>query len=116
MLQAEHGDVWTEKFIDYYLGATHRNDSEHVCAMASLTPEVIHFDADMQEIYEEKMQHIANIIAGGLKGSIENNLSKAWVILSLLTGGVNIARSMRHEQSAEQVAASVKEYLRAIGC
>jgi TetR/AcrR family transcriptional regulator, transcriptional repressor for nem operon len=114
ILQAEKGDHWLDAFIDYYLGAPHRNDMEHVCAMASLTPEVIHFENDMHCRYESKMQQIAAIIAVGLGESSIDKTAKAWMILSLLTGGLNIARAMSSEATAEQVASAVKAAVKVI--
>ena len=114
LLQAQHGDGWIDEFVDYYLGAAHRGDMEHVCAMASLTPEVIHFGGEMQAVYEEKMHQVAKIIAKGIKGDSEANVGKAWVILSLLTGGVNIARAMQTEPLAEQIATAVKGSIKAL--
>jgi len=114
VLQAERGSEWLDAFIDYYLGAAHRNDMERVCAMASLTPEVIHFEGDIHRRYEAKMQEIAAIVANGLGESSTDKMAKAWMILSLLTGGLNIARAMSSEAVAEQVTKSVKEAVRAL--
>ena len=114
LLQAEKGDAWLDSFINYYLGAPHRNDMERVCAMASLTPEVIHFEGDVHRRYEIKMQEIAAIIAAGLSESTTDRTNKAWMILSLLTGGLNIARAMHNEAIAEQVAQAVKAAIKAV--
>lgn len=114
LLQAKCKDKWIDEFVDYYLGASHRGDIERVCAMASLTSEVIHFGSEMQEAYEQKMQKIAGLIAVGLNGDPESNLEKAWTILSLLTGAVNIARAMQTEQLADYISSSVKYSIKAI--
>lgn len=113
-LQAKFGEAWISEFVDYYLGAKHREDMENVCAMASLTPEVIHFGGEIHIIYEEKMQEIARIIAKGLSTHGDEHLNKAWVILSLLTGGVNIARAMKTKKAAEKIAGAVKKSIELI--
>jgi TetR/AcrR family transcriptional repressor of nem operon len=120
VLQAKHGDGWLDEFIDYYLGAAHRKDTERVCAMASLTCEVIRFDGDVHGLYEAKMQRIATLIAEGLRTSsadgttMADGTTKAWMILSLLTGGLNIARAMGDETTSEQIAKAVKDTAKAL--
>jgi TetR/AcrR family transcriptional regulator, transcriptional repressor for nem operon len=124
VLQAKHGDGWLDEFIDYYLGSAHRKDTERVCAMASLTCEVIRFDGEVHAQYEAKMQRIATIIAEGLRTSFTDrstdrmtmaeSMTKAWMILSLLTGGLNIARAMGNEATSEQIAKAVKDTAKAL--
>jgi len=107
--QREHGADWVKAFAAYYLGKAHRRDLECGCAMASLTPEVIRFGAEMHALYEKKMTRIADLVAGGLaSGSNKNRRERAWAMLGVLIGGLNVARAMKHKKTSEEVAEAIK--------
>ncbi len=108
--QHKHGVHWVSEFAQYYLGKAHRNDLECGCAMATLTSEVVRSEAKIQTIFEKKMAAIANLMANGLAGGTEDErLARAWSFLSILIGGINIARAMKSVKAAEQIADSIKE-------
>ena len=107
--QSEHGTAWVKVFVEYYLSTKHQNDLEYGCAMATLTPEVVRFGDEMHELYEEKMSVIADIIVQGLAGGTEEDrFSRAWSVLGVLIGGVNIARSMKSIEASEAVANAIR--------
>ena len=108
--QKDFGADWVTAFADYYLGQPHRNDLACGCAMATLTPEVVRAGAGPQAIYEAKMTRIADLVAGGLAaGSEEARRARAWAMLSVLIGGLNVARAMASGQVAEEIAQAVKQ-------
>ena len=109
IFQSEHGTDWVKAFTEYYLGKPHQNDLESGCAMATLTPEVVRFGPEVQEIFEKKMTIIAGLFASGLAGSSdEDRLARAWSTLSVLIGGVNVARAMKSPEVSEEIAAAIK--------
>ena len=109
MLQRQHGADWVKAFVDYYLSKSHRSDMECGCAMASLTPEVVRFGAEIHTVFEKKMLVIAGLIADGLAGKTkEIRLSRAWAMLGVLIGGINIVRGMQTTEAAEAVANAIK--------
>lgn len=108
IFQAEHGTDWVKAFAEYYLGEPHRNDLESGCAMATLTPEVVRFGSEVQGIFEEKMTIIAGLVARGLAGnSEEDRLARAWSMLGVLIGGLNVARAMKSSNGSDEVAAAI---------
>lgn len=108
-IQHDHGTDWVKFFVGYYLGASHRSDMEKGCAMATLTPEVVRFGPDMRAVFEEKMSAIVKIVAQGLaEGTEENRDSRAWSMLGVLIGGINIARGMNNEEVSNMVADAIK--------
>ena len=108
-LQKEHGVKWVDAFAEYYLGKTHRSSLDCGCAMASLTSEAVRFDAKVHGIYEKKMSKIADLIGNGLTGSSnEDRRARAWSMLGVLIGGINIARAMKSSKAAGEVAESIK--------
>ena len=103
--QKEHGADWVEAFAEYYLGKRHRRDLECGCAMATLTPEVVRSNSKVHAAFEKKMTQIADLVSHGLAGdSDEERRAKAWAILSVLIGGINVARAMKGAKVADEVA------------
>lgn len=109
-IQQQQGDQWVEFFCDYYLSKSHREDMECGCAMASLTPEVIRMDESTQGVFQTKMDEIVMLIAQGLPGEeLEQRTSQAWKLLSILIGGLNLARAVENESKAEHLAQLFKQ-------
>lgn len=112
--QAEHGADWVRAFADYYLGAAHRNDLACGCAMTALSPDVARGNARAQAIYARKMEAIARIAAAGLNGSDAERLERAWAMLSVLIGGLTIARALNTAPAAEAVSAAAHAAARGV--
>lgn len=54
---------------------------------------------------EKKMTQIADLVSQGLADSSdEDRLAKAWAILGLLIGGINVSRAMKRGNVADEVA------------
>jgi len=107
--QREHGADWVNAFVEYYLGRPHRKDLECGCAMTTLTPEVVRFGPTVHAVYEERMNMIADLVARGLAGSsLADRRARAWAMLGVLMGGLNIARAMQTSQGADEVANAAK--------
>lgn len=107
--QTEHGANWVKAFSEYYLGKQHRNDLECGCAMATLTPEVVRSTSEIHAAYEKKMNIIADLIATGLSGgSDDERLARAWSMLAVLIGGLNVARAMKSSKLSEEISEAIK--------
>lgn len=107
--QSDHGEAWIDAFAEYYLGKPHRADMACGCAMTTLTPDVMRGDNIVREIYETKMEKIAEQISYGLpRVNGADRMSHAWAILQTLIGGLMMARSMLSESASDRVAESAK--------
>lgn len=107
--QNGNGAGWIKEFADYYLGKKHRSDLACGCAMTTLTPEVVRSGPKVHAVFEAKMNLIADLIAQGLLGiSSEDCRARAWTVLSMLIGGLTVARAMKTEKAADEVAKAVK--------
>lgn len=105
----QHGSDWVKAFVDYYLSKSHRNDLETGCAMATLTAEVVRFGADVHAIYEKKMTAVADVVSKGLAGGSDDELrARAWSMLGILIGGLNVTRAMKSARASEEVAKAIK--------
>lgn len=107
-LQKESGVGWVEAFAHYYLGRAHRADLPCGCAMATLSPEVVRAGPETHALYEAKMGKIAELAAVGLKGgSMADRRGRAWAMLSVLIGGLTVARGMKSKKVSDEIAAAV---------
>lgn len=106
--QKEHGSDWTKAFAEYYLGKRHRNDREGGCAMATLTPEVVRSGPKVHAVFEKKMTLIADLVSRGLGGSsVVDRRARAWAMLSVLIGGINVARAVGNTKVADEIANAI---------
>lgn len=105
-----HGDQWPAAFAAYYLGQDHRLDLEGVCAMTSLTPDVVRLDPEVQTEYATLMGRIVTEIAEHLPngGATQDREIKAWAFLSALIGGLTLARAVGPGTAADEIARASK--------
>lgn len=94
-LQAAYGEDWGAAFVDFYLGERRTCELGESCALQSLTPDVMRADAETRAAYEAVFGQIVEQIAKGLPHlPPEIARQRAIVLLSLLSGGVTVARSV----------------------
>ena len=108
-LRANEGDAWLAKFVDFYMSVRRTCDLGESCALQSLTPEVARADRATKAAYEAELLGVVEAVAGGLpNGTLPARRKAAWAILSLLSGGVSIARSAADPKVGAQIAAGIK--------
>jgi TetR/AcrR family transcriptional repressor of nem operon len=108
-LQVNEGEAWLEKFVDFYMNVRRTCDLGESCALQSLTPEVARADRDTKAAYEAELVKVVEAVAEGLSnGTLAARRRTAWAILSILSGGVSIARSAADPRTGTQIAAGVK--------
>lgn len=106
--QLQNGKQWIVAFSEYYLGKTHRDDLSCGCAMTTLSPEVVRTKPELHAIYEEKMLEIVELMAQGFDGeSHEVCLSTAWTVLSILIGGLTMARAVASIETEDKIATAI---------
>jgi TetR/AcrR family transcriptional repressor of nem operon len=108
-LHAREDNAWLEKFVDFYLSVRRTCDPGESCALQSLTPEVARADRDTKAAFEAELHRIVEAVAEGLSnGTLPARRKTAWAILSILSGGVSIARSAADPKTGSQIAAAIK--------
>ena len=118
-LQANEGAAWLEKFVDFYVNVRRTCDLGESCALQSLTPEVARADRETRTAYEAELVRVVEAVAQGLSmqglsmkglsnGMLSARRKTAWAILSILSGGVSIARSTADPRLGSQVGAALK--------
>jgi TetR/AcrR family transcriptional repressor of nem operon len=114
-LRASEGDGWLEKFVDFYMSVRRTCDLGESCALQSLTPEVARADRDTKAAFEAELVKVVEAVAQGLpNGTLPARRKTAWAILSMLSGGVSIARSAADPRTGSQIAAGIKDAILAL--
>jgi TetR/AcrR family transcriptional repressor of nem operon len=114
-LRAKEGDQWLEKFADFYMSVRRTCDLGESCALQSMTPEVARADHDTKAAYQAEMLKVVEAVAEGLRrGTPAARRKTAWAILSLLSGGVTLARSTEDAGVGTQIARALKSAVLAI--
>jgi TetR/AcrR family transcriptional repressor of nem operon len=108
-LREEHGANWVEAFVDFYLGYKRTCDLGESCALQSLSPEVGRSDAETRAAYQAGMLKVVEAVAEGLEGgALADRKNRAWALLSILSGGVTLARAVVDSQLSNGIAASIR--------
>lgn len=107
--QSEHGADWVEAFVAFYLGEKRTCDLSEACALQSLTSEVVRSDDQVKATFESEMDQVIEVAARGLKGgTLADRRSRAWALMSLLSGAVTTARAIEDPSKAALIANATK--------
>ncbi|WP_395064321.1 TetR/AcrR family transcriptional regulator [Paraburkholderia silvatlantica] len=109
-LRANEGDAWLGKFVEFYMSVRRTCELGESCALQSLTPEVARASDETKAAYETELLAVVEAVARGLpNGTLSVRRKTAWAILSILSGGVSIARSTADPKTGAQIAEGIKE-------
>lgn len=110
MLRAEHGPDWVAAFVAFYMGHKRTCDLAQACTLPSLSPEVERADPAARAAYQDELQRVVETVAAGLEGGSDaEREARGWALLSLLAGGVTLARAVPDQATAELIAAAVRD-------
>ncbi len=114
-LQTAQGDNWADAFIDRYLGERRTCDLGDACVLQALTPEVSRCSDDIRAAYEATFLKVVDTVAKGLQGkNPEDKRRRAIALLTILSGGVTLARAVGDPLISEEIANALKPAARAI--
>lgn len=108
-LQVSYGDSWIAPFIDFYLGERRTCELGESCALQSLTPDVMRADEETRAAYEEVFGQVVYLVAEGL-AHLPPDVAhqRALALLSLLSGGITVARSMASAEQSTAIATALR--------
>lgn len=107
-VRAADGEDWLEAFAEFYM-SKRTCDLSDACALQALTPEVGRADAETKAAYEAELLKAVDVFADGLSGgTLAARRKTAWAILSMLSGGVSLARACNDPKAGAQIASGVK--------
>jgi AcrR family transcriptional regulator len=113
--QAEAGDAWLGRFVDFYLSTKRTCELGESCALQSLTPEVARAEKGTRVAYEAELLRVVEAAAAGLPGKTPAARRKlAWTVLAALSGGVTLARAADDVKVGAQIATALKATLDAL--
>lgn len=108
-LRAEHGAKWVGVFVDFYLGQKRVCELGASCALQSLTSEVQRADDGIKAVFEAEIAGVVNAVADGLPGrSVKERRARAWALLSILSGGVTMARAVADKDVGAAIASACR--------
>lgn len=108
-MREAHGDKWLDVFVNFYLGQKRTCDLAESCALQSLSSEVARSDPEIKAAYEAGMLKVVDAIAQGLEGgTLPSRRKRAWALMSILSGGVTLARAVEDSQLSARVASSIR--------
>lgn len=109
-VRAQYGAGWVGMFAAFYMGRKRTCDLADGCILPSLSIEIERADPAARAAYQTELLRVMETVAAGLpEGTDSERRARAWVLLSLLVGGVTLARAVPDAALAEQIAAAVQE-------
>jgi TetR/AcrR family transcriptional repressor of nem operon len=106
---ADPGKDWLVAVVDYYLSQEHRSNLAGSCVVPSLSSEVCRGGEQLRSVYQHGIEQIVATLEKGmpdLEATVRRQ--RAWTILSMLSGGVQIARAVHDVQQADEIAAALR--------
>lgn len=101
---------WLTVLVDYYFGREHLANLAGGCAVPGLTSEVARGSEQVHTVYQQGIDGIVSTIANGLTHLAESERRpRAWAMLAMLSGGVQMARAVHDEAQATEIAVAMRE-------
>ena len=108
-LQSERGENWVALFVDFYLGTRRTCDLAESCALQTLTHEVARSSELVRESYQVEVMKVIDVVAKGLpQGTMAERRNRAWALMSLLSGGVTVARALADDALSAKTAKALR--------
>ncbi|SJM92759.1 TetR/AcrR family transcriptional regulator [Crenothrix polyspora] len=108
-LQQQYGESWWQAFANVYMNQMRNCDLSESCPLQTLTPEVGRSDEAIRGVFEAellKVLDIANQNSGQTTG--HNTHEKTLANLAMLIGGVTLARAVKSEALANDIAHAIE--------
>jgi AcrR family transcriptional regulator len=102
--QVRDAEKWVEALAEFYFTVRVTCDPTEGCALPSLAADVARGDAKMRSTFEKSYVALVEALAKGLKGAREDAQARAIVMTALFTGGVTLARAVRHTELRDRIA------------
>lgn len=91
--------------IDTYLTEAHRDQPQHGCVMASVGMEAQRAGGVVQAAYEEGITRLLTLFAAQIEAPTRQQRDdRAQAVLSMMVGGLLLARALRHDEVASKRA------------
>jgi AcrR family transcriptional regulator len=107
-IKAGTRENWLRTFVDFYLGPKRTCDIGDSCALPNLSPDVMRADPETRALYEQQLLGIIDALSSNSQdGAADMAEDDAIALLSLLAGGVTLARTVSDPALSERIAQAV---------
>ncbi len=107
-IKAGTRENWLRTFVDFYLGPKRTCDIGDSCALPNLSPDVMRADLETRALYEQQLLGIIDALSANAQdGPQDMAEDDAIALLSLLAGGVTLARTVSDPALSERIAQAV---------
>lgn len=107
--QKEYGANWWPAFAKFYMNQKRTCDLAESCPLQSLTPEIGRSDESIRGIFEAELLKILAIANAGASPTTSQSTNKRTLAnLAMLIGGVTLARAVKDEALANEIAAAIQ--------
>jgi TetR/AcrR family transcriptional repressor of nem operon len=106
---------WLTTFVGFYLGYKRTCDLGESCALPSLSADVMRADDDTRAVYTAALLRLIDEVAAGLPQSdapdtpAGSQEDQAIVLLTMLSGGVTLARAVSDPELSDRIARLVAQ-------
>ena len=108
-LRGTRADDWRRGLVDIYMGDRVDCDMGESCALQNLAVEVARSDEASRSAFERELRGVIEAAASGMEqGTDAENRRDAIALLSLLTGGVSVARAVQDAALRDEIVAGVR--------
>lgn len=101
-LQEQYGNRWWEEFAGIYMNQKRTCDLIESCALQTLTPELGRAEKGLCAVFESELEKVIQ------QADTVSVHEKTLVNLSMLIGGVTLARAVNSESLANEIAEAVQ--------
>lgn len=113
---ATKGKDWLAAVASYYFSNQHLSNHENSCALPTLTLDVSRGDESVKRVYERGLENIVQTMEKGLQHlSKPQRRRRAWAILTMLSGGAQIARAVDDRKLANEIASAMIKNVTQVG-
>ncbi|WP_156829929.1 TetR/AcrR family transcriptional regulator [Methylovulum miyakonense] len=110
--QNEYGAKWWPEFAKFYMNQKRTCDLAESCALQSLTPEIGRSDEAIREIFETELLKVLDAANEGSSQTSKQTVNeKTLVNLAMLIGGVTLARAVKDEALATEIANAIQNVM-----
>ncbi len=112
-LQQQYGETWWQEFAKVYMNQMRNCDLTESCPLQTLTPEVGRSDEAIRGVFETELLKVLDIAnQGSTQTNDLNTNEKTLANLAMLIGGVTLARAVKNEALANEIAHAVENAVR----
>jgi AcrR family transcriptional regulator len=102
--RAKGGENWASDLATFYFSPAKLNQPENTCALPSFAPETARAPGPTREAFQAELIKVKDELVAGFDVTGKEADERAWLLLALLAGGVNLARAVPDPDLSDSIA------------